>query len=59
MNLDFSPKFVKKFAEVGDAIQSALKDYIQEVRSETFPGAEHSYRVERKPLRKVEDADGS
>ena len=59
MNLDFSPKFVKKFADVGGAIQSALQDYIQEVRSGTFPDAEHSYRIERQPLRKVEDADGS
>ena len=59
MNLDFSPKFVKKYADVGDTIQSALKDYIQEVRSGTFPDEEHSYRIERKPLRKVGEASGS
>lgn len=59
MNLDFFPKFVKKFADVGDTIQSALQDYIQEVRSGTFPDEEHSYRVERKPLRKVENANGA
>ena len=59
MNLDFSPKFVKKFADVGTTIQSALKDYIEEVRSGSFPDEEHSYRNERKPLRKVEGANGS
>jgi 3-methyl-2-oxobutanoate hydroxymethyltransferase len=38
-----SPKFVKRFAELGDAIVGAAQAYASEVRSGTFPGAEHSF----------------
>lgn len=37
------PKFVKRFAELGDAIVSAAKTYADEVRAGSFPAAEHSY----------------
>jgi 3-methyl-2-oxobutanoate hydroxymethyltransferase len=37
------PKFVKKFAAIGAAIEDAVKDYAQEVRNRTFPGADHVY----------------
>jgi 3-methyl-2-oxobutanoate hydroxymethyltransferase len=41
---DFQPKFVKRFGEVGQAILRAVEDYCREVRAETFPAAEHSFR---------------
>src|SRR5258705_4589265 len=37
------PRFVKKFAELGSAIESAVQTYAGEVRSRQFPGAEHGY----------------
>ena len=37
------PKFVKRYAEMGDAIVDACKSYIDEVRQGSFPGAEHSF----------------
>jgi 3-methyl-2-oxobutanoate hydroxymethyltransferase len=37
------PKFVKRFAELGDAIVDATKDYVSEVRGGTFPNAEQSF----------------
>ena len=40
---DFSPKFVKRFAEVGDAISKAAADYAREVRARTFPAAKNLY----------------
>ncbi len=39
------PKFVKKFAAIGDAIEDAVKSYADEVRSRAFPGAQHVYAM--------------
>ncbi len=39
------PKFVKRFGELGPAIEQAVKNYAQEVRARTFPGTEHVYRM--------------
>jgi 3-methyl-2-oxobutanoate hydroxymethyltransferase len=41
------PRFVKKFAELGAAIESAVKDYASEVRSNRFPGADHVYAMSK------------
>jgi 3-methyl-2-oxobutanoate hydroxymethyltransferase len=38
-----SPKFVKRYAELGDAIVNATQAYATEVRAGTFPSAEHSF----------------
>jgi 3-methyl-2-oxobutanoate hydroxymethyltransferase len=37
------PKFVKKFAAIGDAIEDAVRSYADEVRSRAFPSADHVY----------------
>jgi 3-methyl-2-oxobutanoate hydroxymethyltransferase len=37
------PKFVKKFAAIGEAIEDAVKSYADEVRSRAFPGSQHVY----------------
>lgn len=39
----FCPKFVKKYAAVGDIIVDALKEYKEEVRGLKFPGDEHIF----------------
>lgn len=43
MYSDIRPKFVKRFAELGDAIVSATQSYVAEVQSSVFPSAEHSF----------------
>ncbi len=43
MYSDVRPKFVKRFAELGDAVVAATQSYVAEVRSAAFPGAEHSF----------------
>jgi 3-methyl-2-oxobutanoate hydroxymethyltransferase len=43
MITEFAPKFVKRFAEVGDAIGKAAADYAREVRARTFPAAKNLY----------------
>ena len=37
------PKFVKKYADLGPAIEEAVGRYADEVRARTFPGPEHTY----------------
>ena len=39
----FSPKFVKKYAELSGIMSSAFKEYITEVKKGEFPGREHSF----------------
>ena len=39
-----SPKFAKRYAELGDAIVGAVRSYVHEVRSGAFPAPEHQYK---------------
>ncbi|WP_116788446.1 3-methyl-2-oxobutanoate hydroxymethyltransferase [Flavobacterium psychrotrophum] len=43
MNRDFSPKFVRKYADLSFAITQAVSGYISDVKSLEFPSAEESY----------------
>jgi 3-methyl-2-oxobutanoate hydroxymethyltransferase len=43
---DFTPKFVKRFANVGDMMKQGFTDYISEVKSGTFPASEHSFKID-------------
>ena len=40
---DIRPKFVKRYAEIGDAISAAVREYVKEVQSGAFPEAKHSF----------------
>jgi 3-methyl-2-oxobutanoate hydroxymethyltransferase len=40
----YSPKFVKRYAELGPIISEAVKSYIDEVRAGQFPTEEHSFK---------------
>ncbi len=39
------PRFVKRFAELGAAIEEAVKDYAAEVRASQFPGPDNVYAM--------------
>lgn len=41
----FTPKFVKKYANVAEVITNALADYVKEVQEGKFPGPEHCYNM--------------
>lgn len=41
----FTPKFVKKYANVAQVITDALKEYVSEVRGGVFPADEHCYHM--------------
>ncbi len=43
---DFSPKHVKKYANVGDIIEQSAKDYINDVTNKYFPQACNSYKID-------------
>lgn len=50
---DFTPKFVRKFANVGEVMTAAFKEYIQAVGDGTFPGKEHEYTLSDDVLEKL------
>ena len=39
----FKPKFVKRYAHLGDAAEAAIATYAAEVRSRSFPASEHVF----------------
>jgi 3-methyl-2-oxobutanoate hydroxymethyltransferase len=41
---DFTPKFVKRYADIKDVMGAAVKNFISEVRERKFPGPEHSFK---------------
>ena len=43
MYRDIQPKFVKRYAELGDAIVNAMRAYVGDVQSGAFPEARHSF----------------
>ena len=48
INMGFKPKFLKTFANLGQEIQNATQQYIEEVRDGSFPGAEHSFKSKKR-----------
>lgn len=50
---DFTPKFVKQFAQVGEIMQQAFRDYITEVKEGSFPAKEHTYTVSDEVIDKL------
>lgn len=52
---DYTPKFVKKFADVGSVMTKAFSDYINETKSGVFPAAEHEYKISDEIIKKLEE----
>ncbi len=52
----FTPKFVKKYANLGDEILKAMEAYAEEVRAATFPGPQHTYNMVEGELPKLRAA---
>jgi 3-methyl-2-oxobutanoate hydroxymethyltransferase len=50
---DFKPKFVKTFANVGEIIETGIKNYINEVEEGSFPGPEHCFKMSEEILEKL------
>lgn len=50
---DFTPKFVKKFANVGQVMKEAFKSYIDEMQQGSFPSQEHCYSIDDDIIEKL------
>lgn len=42
---DFKPRFVKKYAELGDLAVKAMQEYAKEVETGAFPAEEHTFAI--------------
>ena len=51
-DMGFSPKFLKRFAELEHPITDAIGRYVKEVRDGTFPAPEHSFH-RKNPGKKI------
>lgn len=51
----YTPKFVKKYADISSAIFKAVEKYRDEVVSEKFPGPEYSFTIKEEELKKLKD----
>lgn len=43
MTQGFKPKFLRRFANVGEVMMQGAQDYVRAVKEQDFPGAEESY----------------
>ena len=50
---DFTPKFVKRYAETGKIMTEAFKGYIREVKAGTYPEAKHTYAINDDVIEKL------
>ena len=53
MYSDFTPKFVKKYDNLGEKIDIAFKSYINEVKDGVFPSKEHIFNIDEEILEKL------
>ncbi|OEU81118.1 MAG: 3-methyl-2-oxobutanoate hydroxymethyltransferase [Desulfobulbaceae bacterium C00003063] len=51
----FIPKFVKQYTKIRPIILEALAAYKKEVQEETFPAAEHSFKMESETLEQLKN----
>lgn len=50
---DFTPKFVKRYANIGEAMKAAFRGYIDEVCEGAFPAPEHGYGISSEVIEKL------
>ena len=50
---DFTPKFVKKYANLSDTILNSAKTYIKEVKEGVFPSSDESFELEKSEKQKL------
>lgn len=51
---DFTPKFVKRYADLKGTIRAAFAEYHRDVRSGQFPGPGHAFRLDEEEGRRWE-----
>ena len=53
MYSDFTPKFVKKYANIGDEMKRAFTNYINEVSEGIFPEEKHGFNIDDEVIEKL------
>lgn len=53
MYSDFTPKFVKQYAQLNQLIKGAVGSYISEVKSQQFPEQKHTFSMDDSVLEKL------
>ena len=49
-----TPKFVKRFADVGELMRKGIADYISETKKGAFPAEEHTYAIDEDVIKQLE-----
>ena len=49
----FTPKFVKKYANIGDTMKEAFEEYNKEVKNGSFPSQEHTFKISEDVIEKL------
>ncbi len=50
---DYTPKFVKRFAEVGEVMRNAFAEYNRQVKEGSYPDEAHSFGMDEEVLKKL------
>jgi len=53
----YTPKFVKKYANLSPLILAAVQNFKNEVLQEKFPAAQHSFTIKEEEFKKIEPAE--
>ncbi len=53
MYSDFTPRFVKKYANLGEIMKSAFKNYIEDLENGAFPQKENTYEIDDEIINKL------
>lgn len=51
---DFTPKFVRKYADLHSVIENSVKQYVQEVRDGKFPSENETFKLPEEELKQFE-----
>lgn len=50
---DFTPKFVKQYAQIGETMKHACGVFIEETKNLTFPEKKHTFNIDQEVLEKL------
>ncbi|MGG4441128.1 3-methyl-2-oxobutanoate hydroxymethyltransferase [Brevibacillus fortis] len=50
---DITPKFVKRYANIGETIREAIETYNKEVEARSFPGPEHVFHASEETIKEL------
>jgi 3-methyl-2-oxobutanoate hydroxymethyltransferase len=45
LNVDFRPRFLRRFGELGEAARAAIADYVEAVKGGGYPSESESYEA--------------